>query len=74
MLSPFTYICFLLLKYSEVIDYKNVYLLRKFITIQGKIIPRNINKLSSKQHRFIMKAVKKSRIIGILPFVNKELL
>nr|YP_007317195.1 ribosomal protein S18 [Monomorphina aenigmatica]AFZ88797.1 ribosomal protein S18 [Monomorphina aenigmatica] len=57
---------------SDVIDYKNVYLLRKFITVQGKILPRRMTKLTAKQHRFIMKSVKKSRILGLLPFINKE--
>nr|YP_009145464.1 ribosomal protein S18 [Monomorphina parapyrum]AKL78937.1 ribosomal protein S18 [Monomorphina parapyrum] len=60
------------IKFSEVIDYKNVYLLRKFITIQGKILPRRMTKLTSKQHRSIMKSIKNSRILGLLPFINKE--
>lgn len=41
----------------EVIDYKNIYLLRKLITIQGKIIPRRLTNLTSKQHRFIVKSI-----------------
>nr|AEW13016.1 ribosomal protein S18 [Strombomonas acuminata] len=41
------------MSYSEVIDYKNIYLLRKFITVQGKILPRRLTKLTAKQHRFI---------------------
>nr|YP_010700298.1 ribosomal protein S18 [Euglena undulata]WCH63442.1 ribosomal protein S18 [Euglena undulata] len=52
--------------YSEIIDYKNIYLLRKFITVQGKIIPRRLTKLTAKQHRFINKS------LGLLPFINKE--
>lgn len=43
--------------YSEVIDYKNIYLLRKFITVQGKILPRRLTKLTAKQHRLVMKSV-----------------
>nr|YP_010700422.1 ribosomal protein S18 [Phacus arnoldii]WCH63541.1 ribosomal protein S18 [Phacus arnoldii] len=58
--------------YSESIDYKNIYLLRKFITIQGKILPRHITKLTSKEHRFLVKSIKQSRIIGLLPFISKE--
>nr|YP_010700239.1 ribosomal protein S18 [Euglena deses]WCH63383.1 ribosomal protein S18 [Euglena deses] len=60
------------IEYSEVIDYKNIYLLRKFITLQGKTLPRRLTKLTAKQHRFIIKSVKKSRILGLLPFINKE--
>jgi small subunit ribosomal protein S18 len=44
-------------KYSEVIDYKNIYLLRKFITIQGKILPRRLTNLNSKQYRFIVNSL-----------------
>jgi ribosomal protein S18 len=44
--------------YSEVIDYKNIYLLRKFITVQGKILPRRLTKLQAKQHRFVFKSVR----------------
>lgn len=48
---------FISIYYSEVIDYKNTYLLRKFVTVQGKIIPRRLTKLTAKQHRFIVKSV-----------------
>nr|ALP86098.1 ribosomal protein S18 [Phacus orbicularis] len=60
------------LKYTEFIDYKNIYLLRKFITIQGKILPKQMTKLKSKQQRLLTKSFKQSRIIGLLPFTNKE--
>jgi small subunit ribosomal protein S18 len=60
------------INYSEIIDYKNIYLLRKFITVQGKILPKRLTKLKSKQYRFIVKSIKKSRILGLLPFINKE--
>jgi ribosomal protein S18 len=45
------------IKYSEVIDYKNIYLLRKFINIQGKILPRRLTNLNSKQYRFIVNSL-----------------
>nr|AEQ94255.2 ribosomal protein S18 [Eutreptia viridis] len=63
---------FLTGKSSEIIDYKNIDFLRTFITVQGKILPRRMTKLSAKQHRFLIKAVKQARILGLLPFINKE--
>jgi ribosomal protein S18 len=45
------------INYSEIIDYKNIYLLRKFITVQGKILPKRLTKLKSKQYRFIVKSL-----------------
>ena len=55
------------------IDYKNIVLLRKLISAEGKILPRRINKLTAKQQRYIAKAIKNARIMGLLPFINKSL-
>ena len=41
---------------GEVIDYKNIVLLRNFINIQGKILPRRLTKVTAKQHRYITKS------------------
>lgn len=54
------------------IDYKNLVLLRKLITAEGKILPRRINKLTAKQQRYTSKAIKSARIMGLLPFINKS--
>jgi small subunit ribosomal protein S18 len=60
------------IKAGEKIDLKNIELLRKCITEQGKILPRRITRITAKQQRALTKSVKKARILGILPFVNKE--
>jgi small subunit ribosomal protein S18 len=57
---------------QNTIDYKNILLLRKFITIEGKILPRRLTSLTAKQHRAIAKAIKNARMMGFLPFVNKD--
>lgn len=59
-------------KSRATIDYKNVVLLRKLITAEGKILPRRINKLTAKQQRHTAKAIKSARIMGLLPFINKS--
>ena len=46
--------------------------LRKFITEQGKILPRHASSISAKKHRLITKFIKKARILGYLPFTNKR--
>jgi small subunit ribosomal protein S18 len=61
------------LKAGETIDYKNVGLLRKFISEQGKILPRRVNRLLSKQQRSMTKAIKAARLVALLPFVNNEI-
>ena len=60
------------IKTGDIIDYKNVDLLRKFITEQGKILPRRITRLNAKQQRYITRAIKQARVLGSLPFVTKE--
>jgi small subunit ribosomal protein S18 len=57
---------------SQPIDYKDTELLRKFITERGKILPRRITGLTSKQQRDLTEAVKRSRLMALLPFVNQE--
>jgi small subunit ribosomal protein S18 len=56
---------------DDYIDYKDAKKLQKFITDQGKIIPRRITGLSAKQHRELIKAIKRSRHIAIMPFVSE---
>lgn len=51
-----------------VIDYKDVNLLRYFITDRGKIIPRRVSNLTAKQQRELTLAIKRARVIGFLPF------
>jgi small subunit ribosomal protein S18 len=58
--------------FRETIDYKNVVLLRKCITAQGKILPRRISGLTAKQQRSVAKAIKNGRMVGLLPFINKS--
>ncbi|MEY3825735.1 MAG: ribosomal protein [Cyanobacteriota bacterium] len=57
---------------SQVIDYKDTDLLRKFITERGKILPRRITGLTSKQQRALTESVKRARLLALLPFVNAE--
>ncbi|WP_013322313.1 30S ribosomal protein S18 [Gloeothece verrucosa] len=57
---------------SQPIDYKDIELLRKFITERGKILPRRITGLTAQQQRDLTAAVKRARLIALLPFINKE--
>ncbi len=58
---------------DEYIDYKDAKKLYKFITDQGKIIPRRITGLSAKQHRELIRAIKRARQIAIMPFVSEAI-
>ena len=60
------------IKPGDPIDYKDVDLLKKFITDRGKILPRRLTGLTAKQQRDLTNAVKRARIIALLPFINPE--
>ena len=60
------------IKPDEPIDYKDVDLLRKFITERGKILPRRITGLTAKQQRDLTVAIKRARLVALLPFINEE--
>ncbi|MCA2004531.1 MAG: 30S ribosomal protein S18 [Ignavibacterium sp.] len=51
------------------IDYKDVKLLQKFITEQGKIIPKRITGTSAKYQRQLAIAIKRARHMALLPYV-----
>ena len=61
------------LKTTDVIDYKDVELLSKFLTEQGKILPRRVTGLTTKQQTRLTKAVKKARILALLPFISRDI-
>ena len=60
------------IKPGDPIDYKDVDLLKKFITERGKILPRRLTGLTAKQQRDLTNSVKRARIVALLPFVNPE--
>ena len=57
---------------TDPIDYKDVDLLREYITERGKILPRRITGLTAKQQRALTVAIKQARILALLPFLNRE--
>lgn len=52
------------------IDYKNVKMLQKYTTEQGKIIPKRITGTSSKYQRQLSLAIKRARHMALLPYVS----
>lgn len=56
------------IKPDTVFDYKDVALLRRFISERGKIAPRRLTGMSARQHRQLVVAIKRARAIALLPF------
>lgn len=50
------------------IDYKNVELLKKFVTPNGKITSRRVTGTCAKHQRELAVAIKNARLMGLLPF------
>jgi|TARA_B110000208_G_C11787602_1_gene436184 small subunit ribosomal protein S18 len=56
-------------KTPEKFDFTNVESLTDYLDDQKRILPRRITELSIKSQRQLTKAVKRARILGILPFI-----
>ncbi|AVX21865.1 MAG: 30S ribosomal protein S18 [Bacillota bacterium] len=52
----------------QAIDYKDLNRLRKYITERGKILPRRISGNCAKHQRQLTVAIKRARIMALLPF------
>lgn len=54
---------------NQKIDYKDIDLLNLFLTEQGKILPRRATGVTVQQQQKLAKAIKRARILSLLPFV-----
>ncbi len=55
-------------------DYKEVLVLRRFISDRGKVLPQKYSGLSSKFQRLVSKEIKKARFMGLLPYTDRHAL
>ena len=53
---------------TKVIDYKDVNMLKNYISERGKILPRRVTGLNAKHQRQITDAIKKARQVALLPY------
>ncbi|MDR1288831.1 MAG: 30S ribosomal protein S18 [Holosporales bacterium] len=58
-------------KSNRPIDYKDVRFLSRFVSERGKIIPCRVNSQSVKRQREISQAIKRARILALMPFISK---
>lgn len=57
---------------SPKIDYKDVSLLRRFVSERGKIMPSRITAVSTIKQRELTQAIKRARFLALLPYVNER--
>ena len=56
----------------EEIDYKDIGLLRQFVTETGKIMPARTTGTSAKYQRQLALAVKRARFLALLPYTDQQ--
>jgi small subunit ribosomal protein S18 len=54
------------------VDYKDTKTLKRFLSEDGKILPRRRTGLSAKNQRAITTAIKRARHLALLPFTSRE--
>lgn len=64
-------VCKMCVQKLKTVDYKDIIMLRKFVTDRGKILPRRITGTCAKHQRVLSKAIMRARMIALLPFVSK---
>ncbi len=62
--------CPLAKKSDEELNYKNVKLLRKYISDSAKILPTRITNVSHSKQKILVREIKKARALALLPYVT----
>ncbi len=63
--------CFFCSQNVKYIDYKDTDTLRRFISSQAKIIDPRHTGICTKHQRMLARAIKRARIMALLPFVRQ---
>ena len=64
-------VCYFTKNKIDYIDYKDVELLKRFVSANGKIIPRRVTGTSAKYQRQLAVAIKRARQMALLPYVGE---
>ena len=68
----FTKNCPLSGKDAPTVDYKNINLLRRYMTEKGKILPSRVTQVSTKKQKELSVAIKRARFLALLPYVSRQ--
>lgn len=66
-------VCFFTENKITHIDYKDEKLLRRFVNERGKIVPRRISGTNAKYQRMLSLAIKRARLVALLPYVSTNM-
>ena len=56
----------------ESVDYKDINLLKQFISESGKIVPSRITGTNARYQRQLATAIKRARFLALLPFTDNH--
>ena len=59
-------------KSKDIIDYKNLGYIKKYISEAGKLIPCRVSGLNASQQRKMNKAVKKARFLALIQYCDNN--
>ena len=68
--KPKKKVCYFTKNKIKYIDYKDVELLKKFISPSGKISARRITGTNAKYQRQLARAIKNARYMALLPYIQ----
>ena len=69
--KPKRKICSFCVDKSDYVDFKRYDKLMRFVTERGKILPRRISGNCAKHQRQLTSAIKRARIMALLPFTSE---
>lgn len=61
-------VCQFCVEKATAIDYKDLSKLKKYVTEKGKMLPRRMTGVCAKHQRMLAEAIKRARIVALLPF------
>ena len=65
-------VCYFTVNGAQEVDYKDIELLKKFISETGKIVPSRITGTSAKFQRRLSNAIKRARFLSLLPYCDSH--
>ena len=68
-MRPRKKVCIFCKNKNQVIEYKEVETLKRFVSPNGKISPRRVTGACAKHQRAVEQAIKNARIMALLPFI-----
>lgn len=57
---------------AEPIDYKNIYMLKNYVSESGRIVPSRITGTRARYQRLLSLAIKRARFLALLPYCDRH--